>query len=573
MPRAALKKRWIISPRDDEKSHSLSRSLNITLPTSQALVNRGLYDIDSAKTFLNPSLSNLSSPFLLKGMDEAVTRIVRAIEDGILITVYGDYDVDGTTATSLLLHFFNQLEAKCNYYIPHRTKEGYGLNCDAVKTMADRGTKLIITVDNGINAFETIELASTLGMEVIVTDHHQLPSRLPPAYAIINPQQEDCAYPSKELCGAGIAFNLAVALRSRLREAGYWQGRTEPNMKRYLDLVALGVIADIVPLKEDNRLLTVFGLKELSNSKRAGIRALGKVCGRNTEDVGVGAVAFQYAPRLNAAGRLSSADIGVRLLVTDDEEEAGMLASKLDIENRERRKIEEDTLQSAVEMIEKEALSKKPAIVLFSKDWHPGVIGIVASGIVERYYRPAILISLVEGVGKGSARSIEGFHIFKGLEACAEHLISFGGHKYAAGLSIEPGRIEAFKDAFGKSVASIVSEENFIPPLKIDSPISFNEINQALVTELSRLSPFGPSNPEPLFSSENVEVLSVRILKDAHLKMSLFQAGKIIEAIGFNMSEHPLSKGDVISVAFSPSINEWKGKRTIQLKLKDIKRD
>ncbi|MBE9503409.1 MAG: single-stranded-DNA-specific exonuclease RecJ [Proteobacteria bacterium] len=571
MPERALEKRWVLYPQNSEKSLTLSKALNITLSTAQALINRGLCDIASAETFLNPSLSSLSSPFLLKDMDSAVSRILSAIKDGSLITIYGDYDVDGTTATSLLLHFFRKIGANCNYYIPHRMDEGYGLNSDAVKTLAKKDTQVIITVDNGISAVEEIKLASCLGMDVIVTDHHQLPPQVPPAFAIINPQQDDCTYPSKDLCGVGIAFNLAIAIRSRLREAGFWKETKEPNMKRYLDLVALGTIADIVPIRGDNRILTVFGLKELSSGKRAGMRALGKVSGRPLEDANVGTVGFQYGPRQNAAGRLTRADAGVRLLVTADEEEADMLAAELDEENRERRKIETEILLNALEMIEKDELHSRPAIVLFSENWHPGVIGIVASRIVEKYYRPAILLTLVNGVAKGSARSIEAFHLFKGLESCADHLISFGGHKYAAGLSIKPDSIEDFRIAFANIVESTVKEEDFIPSMKIDGTIALDEINEELINELARLSPFGPSNAEPVFSAHNVEVISVNILKDAHLKLKLSQDRKVLDAIGFNMSEKKVTAGDRISIAFSPSINEWNGRRAVQLKLKDIK--
>ncbi len=461
--------RWDLFHQDEGLSLLLSKNLNINHLTAQVLINRGIADPGEAGKFLSPSLGHLASPNLLKGMDKGVERIYESIEKSEKITIYGDYDVDGSTSTALLLLFLREVGAKCDYYIPHRIKEGYGLNGAAIEKIAQNGTKVIITVDNGITANNEASLASSLGIDLIITDHHQVPPELPKAYTIINPLQEECAYPFKGLSGAGIAFHFIVALRSYLRDRGFWKEKREPNLKNYLDLVALATIADIVPLKSVNRTLTVFGLKELSKKGRCGINALKTVSSIDEDKVSVGAVAFHMAPRLNAAGRLSVADTGVKLLLCEDEKTAENLALKLDSENRERQKIESNISLEAFEMVEKMGEPLPSSIVLSSKGWHAGVIGIVASRLVEKFYRPAIVISVEDGVGKGSARSISGFDLHKALEACSEYLIKFGGHKYAAGLSIEPSGIADFTEAFEKEANLRLKSDDFMPLLKIDS--------------------------------------------------------------------------------------------------------
>ncbi|MBE9536372.1 MAG: single-stranded-DNA-specific exonuclease RecJ [Proteobacteria bacterium] len=576
-----MDKRWVLLDKAEgtgstesasfESISALSGALCICASTARVLINRGITDLDAASRFLNPSLSHFDSPFLLKGMEPAVKRIMSAIDAGERICIYGDYDVDGTSSTALLLLFLRSTGANCSYYIPDRMKEGYGMNCDAVRRLAGERTGLLVTVDNGISSYEEVELANSLGMDVIITDHHQLPPQLPEAHSIINPQQPDCPYPFKGLAGVGVVFNLVMALRSSLRDAGFWKGREEPNIRKYLDLAALGTIADIVPLQEANRTIAVFGMKELSMASRPGTKALVNVSGRSGEKMGTGIVGFQLAPRLNAAGRLSKADTGVRLLTTEDGQEAAALANALDCENRERQEIEKKILQEAIDMVEEGGLHKRPAIVLASEKWHPGVIGIVASRIVEKYYRPALIIAIKDGQGKGSARSIEAFHLFEGLEKCGEHLVSFGGHKYAAGFTLDASNLDAFRQAFENAVSSSVSDEDFIPSLKLDGIASLDDIDDSLVEELERLAPFGASNSEPVFMSQGVEVLSVRVLKDAHLKLQLRQGSKVLDAIAFNMVHKALSPGDSVDVAYSVSFNEWKGRRTVQLKVKDIK--
>lgn len=567
-----MEKRWALCHLDGDKSKSLSQQLGISSLTAQVLINRGIDEPESARTFLTPSLADLHDPQKLKGIKEAVSRIVTAIEKKEKITVYGDYDVDGTTSTALLILFLREIGSKCDYYIPDRQKEGYGLNLEAVKTLASSGTKLIITVDNGISSYDETVLASSLGIDTIITDHHQLPDKIPPALAVINPQQDDCSYHYKSLAGVGVAFNLVAALRTHLRKSGYWDNKKEPNLKKYLDLTALGTIADIVPLLETNRLFAHFGLKELTTSSRPGIRALKKVSSIDDGEINAGKVGFQLAPRLNAAGRLSTADMGVKLLMTRDETEARELAEKLDHENMERRTIEKEIFEDAIDMLEREELDKLSSIVLASEKWHAGVIGIVASRLVERYYLPTLLISIKDGEGKGSARSIAAFHLFKGLKECSSHLLGFGGHKYAAGFSIKEDKIKDFAADFDSIVKKTLNPEDFSPSIKIDATLELNDIDDKLVQDLEKMLPFGPSNPEPVFLCENVEVKEAIILKEAHLKMKLNCASGTLDAIAFNMKEKGIKTGDRLSIAFSPRFNLWRGRRSIQLSIKDIKK-
>lgn len=566
-----MEKRWALCHLDADRSTSLSRQLGISSLTAQVLINRGIDKPESARAFLTPSLADLHDPQLLKGITEAVCRIATAIEKQEKITVYGDYDVDGTTSTALLVLFLRELGSNCDYYIPDRLKEGYGLNLDAVKSLASKGTNLIITVDNGISSYDETVLASSLGIDIIITDHHQLPDKTPPALAVINPQQDDCSYHYKALAGVGVAFNLVAALRAHLRENGHWNNKKEPNLKKYLDLTALGTIADIVPLLETNRLFAHFGLKELTTSNRPGIRALKKVSAIDDGEINAGKVGFQLAPRLNAAGRLSTADMGVKLLMTEDETEATELAERLDQENLERRAIEKEIFEDAIGMLEREEMDKLSSIVLASKKWHPGVIGIVASRLVERYYLPTLLISIKDGEGKGSARSIAAFHLFEGLKECSSHLLGFGGHKYAAGFSIKEDKIKDFAEKFDSVVNKALKPEDFSPSIKIDATLDLNDIDNKLVQDLEKMLPFGPSNPEPVFLSENIEVKEALILKDAHLKMKLDCAGGTLDAIAFNMKEKGINTGDRISIVFSPRFNLWRGRRSIQLNIKDIR--
>jgi len=522
--------------------------------------------------FLSASLSDLHSPFLMKDMDKAVTRIARALKDRQKIVIYGDYDVDGITGTAILYNFLQELGGDCSYFIPEREKEGYGLNLEAIRQFKEKGAGLLITVDCGIGDFEEVSSAHEQGMDAIITDHHEIPDRLPPADAVLNPKQKDCPFPFKDLAGVGIAFNLLIALRSYLRDTGYFGNEAPPNLKEYLDLVSLGTVADMVPLVDENRIFVKYGLKFLTNGSRVGIKALKEVSGLKDVPITTGHIGFRLGPRINAPGRIDRAEEGLKLLITKDAQEAESLAKSLEGMNSRRQQIENEIVREIKERIEKdERFLEKRSLVLSSSNWHPGVIGICASRIVEEYYRPTVLIALDGEKGKGSARSIEAFHLYNGLKGCECLLEEFGGHKHAAGLTILTGKIEEFEKAFEEIAFQSLEEEHLIPRINIDAEINLKEVTENFIDELDRLSPFGYSNPEPTFSSFDLKLYSSMVVKNGHLKMKIKEEGAFYDAIGFNMGNHfPLSD-QKIRLAFVPQFNTWQGIKNIQLRIKDIK--
>jgi single-stranded-DNA-specific exonuclease len=563
--------RWDIFRCPDALRDELSKQLDIPPLVAQLLIKRGITDTQEGERFLSPLLQHLHDPFLMKDMEKGTDRIVQALHNQEKITIYGDYDVDGITGCTLLVDFLGSLGAQASYYIPHRLKEGYGLNAEALKKIAAQGSNLLICVDCGISDREEIELAQQLGMDTIVVDHHKPPPLPSPAYAVLDPLQPDCHFPFKGLAGVGVAFHLVIALRRRLRDAGFWHNNTEPNLHRYLDLVALGTIADIVPLIDVNRVLVKHGLKELEDSIRTGIVALKEVSGLGKEVISTGHVGFRLAPRLNAGGRIASAHMGVELLLTHDREQAYRIAADLDQANRERQGIEERIYQEAKEMIGRDDLSDRRSIILSSDEWHPGVIGIVASRIAEEFWRPTILIAVDGDEGKGSARSIAGFHIYEGLQACEHHLVGFGGHKYAAGLTISPGMINAFHKEFEKVVAEQMGDEDFTPTILVDAAIDLREITPELLHYLSRFPPYGPSNPKPIFSTrEKLPIHDIRTMGRNTLKFTIKENTRTYEAIGFGMGDQSQQLTSKVTIAFHPRINEWQGVQRLQLELKAL---
>jgi len=565
-------KRWEIRKKDGELQRFLARELSISPLISQLLINRDITDLPQAKMFLSASLSDLHSPFLMKDMDKAVTRIARALKDRQKIVIYGDYDVDGITGTAILYNFLQELGGDCSYFIPEREKEGYGLNLEAIRQFKEKGAGLLITVDCGIGDFEEVSSAHEQGMDAIITDHHEIPDRLPPADAVLNPKQKDCPFPFKDLAGVGIAFNLLIALRSYLRDTGYFGNEAPPNLKEYLDLVSLGTVADMVPLVDENRIFVKYGLKFLTNGSRVGIKALKEVSGLKDVPITTGHIGFRLGPRINAPGRIDRAEEGLKLLITKDAQEAESLAKSLEGMNSRRQQIENEIVREIKERIEKdERFLEKRSLVLSSSNWHPGVIGICASRIVEEYYRPTVLIALDGEKGKGSARSIEAFHLYNGLKGCESLLEGFGGHKHAAGLTILTGKIEEFEKAFEEIAFQSLEEEHLIPRINIDAEINLKEVTENFIDELDRLSPFGYSNPEPTFSSFDLKLYSSMVVKNGHLKMKIKEEGAFYDAIGFNMGNHfPLSD-QKIRLAFVPQFNTWQGIKNIQLRIKDIK--
>jgi single-stranded-DNA-specific exonuclease len=565
-----LNKRWILTQPDSNQAKRIAREFKISPLLAQVLLNRKLQTHEEILSYLQPTLAQLPDPSLMKDMDKATTRIIQAIAGDEPITIYGDYDVDGTTATVLLLNFLQAIGAKVDFYIPHRMKEGYSLNRGALDRLAARGTKVLITVDNGISAVEEARYARELGIDLIITDHHEVPSELPPATAILNPKQKEDSFPGKELAGVGVAYYLIIGLRRALREAGLLPDR-EPNLRQALDLVAVGTIADLAPLRGLNRVLVREGLKVLSRTERKGLRALLGVAGISDE-VRADQVAFQIGPRINAAGRLQDAGLGVQLLLTEDENTARRLAEQLDQANISRREMEDKITSEAADMILSQGFREKyQSLVLFHEKWHSGVIGIVASRLVERFHLPTILLTCDKEGLKGSARSIKKFNIVEGLGACASLLTKYGGHAYAAGLSLGQENLERFRKKFDEVVRSQLQERDFQPFLQMDAESSLNQIDPDFLKQLSQLEPFGLGNPPPLFLLRKAQVRDSRIVGEKHLRMRVGQGQKVLGAIGFRLGSKQPEALSRVDLAFVPEWNEWNGNKNIQLRLLDLR--
>jgi single-stranded-DNA-specific exonuclease len=511
-------------------------------------------------------------------MDKAVQRIAKAIFNREKICIYGDYDVDGITSTSLLYLFLKELNANVTYYVPNRLEEGYGLNKEAIDEICQKKINLMITVDCGITAVDEVAYAVDKGIDIIITDHHQQGERLPlKACAIVNPMRMDDTYPFKYLSGVGVAFKLVMALRYFLQNSPEYKFSL-PNIKKYLDIVTLGTIADVVPLVGENRIFVKHGLKMLSEkSSRVGLEELKKITGLVNVSLNASHIGFVLAPRINAVGRMGCSDRGVRLLITEDKNEARWLAEELDMENRYRQGIEKTILAESYAKIERHRLHEKyRGIVLYSEDWHPGVIGIVASRVVEKYFRPTIVITMENGLGKGSARSIPAFHLYDGLKDISDLLVSFGGHKYAAGLKVEAENIKMLQKEFHKIISSQLNDEDFIPEINIDAIVEDSQINDELVQWLNKMRPFGSGNSEPVFLMKGLRKFQqfFYIGKDKkHIKGFLEKNGRVFQVIGYNMPEYEkiLKNNEIFDIAFVPEYNTWLGEKTIQLKLKDIR--
>jgi single-stranded-DNA-specific exonuclease len=566
-----LGRRWILSG-DPDGVDRLVRELSLHPLTARVLANRGFADPAAAERFLTASLADLPDPFLMLGMRAAVDRLIRAMDGGEAICCYGDYDVDGVTSTALLADFLKSAGAKVTTYTPHRLVEGYGLNQGAVTRLAGEGIKLIVTLDCGITSVEEVAAASRLGADTIVVDHHTVPVELPAASAILNPHQPGCGYPSKLLAAVGVTFCLVMALRRTLRERGtFGPQRPEPNLKECLDLVALGTIADVVPLLEVNRLLVRGGLEVLARGRRPGVRALKVVAGiEPNAAVSAGQVGFGLAPRINAAGRLDDAGRGVRLLLARESAQATALAEELDRENQSRREIERRMLDEALFDAGERVAAGARGLVLSRPDWHPGVVGIVASRVVERFHRPAVLVGLSDGVGKGSGRSIEGFHLYEALARCSDHLVRFGGHKHAAGVTVDPAALPAFCEAFERHAGETLRPEDLVPRCRLEGWLEEGHLDPRAATALERLAPFGAGNPEPLFALRS-KPRGVRTVGEggAHLKLRLGSAG--VDAIGFGLGDRRDLCGDEVEAAVTLGFDEWGGNRRLQLRVKDLR--
>ncbi|MFQ5464826.1 MAG: single-stranded-DNA-specific exonuclease RecJ [Thermodesulfobacteriota bacterium] len=564
-----MKKRWKIIPEDKDLQAVLERELDVLPLTAQLLINRGLRSPGPALSFFRPDIAELHDPFLMADMDRATERIARAVRDHERIAVYGDYDVDGTTATALLSLFFREIGVDALCHIPDRKTEGYGLNAEALKGLAAQGAKVAITVDCGISNHEEALAASSLGIDLIITDHHEVPPEGPPtACAVLNPKREDCAFPFKGLAGVGVAFNLLMALRAVLRAEPWYTGRS-PNLKRYLDLVSIGTVADVVPLVDENRVFVRYGLKELERTARPGLQALKEVSGLEPGPVGAGQVAFRLAPRINAAGRLSRASAALKLLTSDSPSEARALACVLDAENRSRQKIEEKILTEALAMAGE--FEDNRGIVLSSGHWHPGVIGIVASRLVDRFCKPTVMLAVDGDVAKGSARGVKAFDMLGGLRACSGLLERFGGHRAAAGLTLSSARLRAFREEFIRHVDSTLTDDDLTPEIELDAVVTLDAVTGRLVSEIEALAPFGCANREPVLCIEDAHITDARVVGANHLKFNVNQNGSTRGGIAFGLAGlHPIGGGGY-ALAFSPYMDEWKGTRSLRLRVRDVR--
>ncbi len=563
----------------------LASVLGIPAPVGRVLWARGYREPSQAERFLEPRFEHLPNPFELKGIEAAVSRLQRALAQGERVCVYGDYDVDGVTSTALLVSVLRKLGGNVEFYVPHRLVEGYGLNVRALEKLAARGTRLVVSADCGVTAVAEIDAAAKLGLDVVVIDHHTASQDLPRALAILNPHQPGCTFPGRELAAVGVAFHLLLALRKRLREAGWFATRPEPNLREVLDLVALGTIADVVPLTGPNRVLVHFGLKELARGARVGVLALKSVA-QLAGEVTAGDVGFKLGPRINAAGRLDDASVGVRLLLSEDLREARALAEQLDRANAERQDLQVRIASEAIAHAEKLGPPEaRRTLVVSSSGWHVGVVGIVAARLVERFHRPALVIAEEGGVAKGSGRSVEGFHLYDALARCAHHLTKFGGHKHAAGVTLDTGRISDFAEALEAEGREALDPAQLSARLRIDAELHPSEVRMELASQLRRLAPFGAGNPEPVFFCRELAAHEVRLLPDkkgtgpGHLKLRLGEAGPRVsegesielEAIGFNLGGTVLAVGTRLDAAFQLAVDNWNGSERLQLKVKDLK--
>ena len=583
--------KWLLAEPNEDAVAALMEHAGLHPLIARLLVNRGITAEADARFFLSCELSTLSDPTIFDQMERSVARIRTAIAGGEKIVIYGDYDVDGVSGTSLLYLALKRLGARVSSYIPDRMTEGYGLNTAALQTIRIGGAGLVISVDCGITAHREAAVSRSLGLDLIITDHHEFVDAqglnasnvpysassltLPDAYAILHPLRLSPDVPADMrrhvagLTGVGIAFKLVQALLNAPVD--------DEHLKSYLDLVALGTVADVGKITGENHILVRHGLETMSSTTapRTGIAALKQVSGLSGKKIGVGTVGFTIAPRLNACGRLKRADMAFRLLTTDSPEEAFEIASSLDSMNRERQSVEERIVEEARRLCLQSSPLEAGALVLSSEGWHPGVVGIVASKIVEEFFRPTALICVKNGVGKGSARSIPGYDLYEGLTACSDLLLGFGGHKYAAGFSLSEENIGSFRERLSALVLEKMGPQGFVRTLSIDGSVMLEDLTMTLMEEIEKMAPFGQGNPEPRLGARGLQVVSSRIVGNSHLKLRLRQGqGKIMDAIAFNKGSllgRQVRDGAHLAAVFTPRVNAWNGSSTVELDIRDIK--
>ncbi|MDQ7818604.1 MAG: single-stranded-DNA-specific exonuclease RecJ [Melioribacteraceae bacterium] len=564
------KTRWKLKEAPDEKLIlSLSDSLNISHALASILIQRNITNFFEAKSFFRPALTSIHDPFLMNGMHQASIRVINAMTNNEKIYVYGDYDVDGTCSAALMYLFLKELGANVETYIPNRLTEGYGMSAQSIDYIKEQKTDLIISVDCGITAVEEINHANSLGIDVIVCDHHQPKEELPKAFAILDPIKPGCNYPFKHLSGAGVAFKLASAVGDRI-------GKKDMALK-YLDLVALAGAADIVPLVDENRILVKEGLDLINTNPRPGIAALIKSARMEPGNLTAGQIVFTIAPRVNAVGRLGDANRAVELFTTNDHVKAIELAQVLEDENTKRRTIDEATFSHAIDLVESSIdINADLGIVLHDNDWHPGVIGIVASRLVEKFHKPTVMLTTIDGVAKGSARSVTGFNIYEALQGCDDLLLQFGGHEAAAGLAVELDKLEEFRKRFNSILRTNMRESDILPEIRIDAKLAFSEISPKFIRILDQFAPFGPGNMRPVFMSENVSLLyPPRIVGSNHLVTCFRQNGndKVFDAIGFNLggfANRIDKEKNLVDIVYTIESITKDGKSYPQIRLKDL---
>jgi single-stranded-DNA-specific exonuclease len=564
-----MEKRWKIKNADEQKVRALAEALKVHPLISRILAARGIESFDDAKTFFRPDISQLHDPWLMKDMDQAVKRILLAFEHKEKILIFGDYDVDGTSAVALMYQMLRKIQdpVYIDFYIPHRHREGYGVSKAGIEFAKENAFSLIISVDCGIKSVDLVEYAKTSGIDFIICDHHLPDIILPPAVAILNPKQTGCIYPYKELCGCGLAFKLITALCRSLC-------LPEESYMNYLDLVAIAIAADIVPMTGENRVLCFLGLKKINNNPNHGIRALMMLSGLATP-ASITSLVFTIAPRINAAGRMDDARKAVLMFVADEYEEALLYANLLHADNSDRREADSIITEEAIALIEgDEIMRSRKSTVLFKSHWHKGVVGIVASRLIEKYYRPTIVLTRSGELVSGSARSVPGFNLYEAVHACREWLLGYGGHFAAAGMTLAPENMEGFSRKFEEVVSETIEPRFLIPELEVDAIAFFHDLDFQIYRIIEQMEPFGPENYKPVFISEQVmETGYSKLLKEKHLRLSLRQGDLIFSGIAFNMADKwpMIQSGEPLDIAYSLDINEWNAEKKLQLKILDIR--
>lgn len=562
-----MQKKWKILSADEAKINDLLQSLKIHPVLCKILVQRGIKTFDQAKDFFRPRLTDLHSPWLMKDMEKAVERIIAAINNNEKILVFGDYDVDGTTAVACMYQFLKKICSSLDFYIPHRYREGYGVSKAGIDFAKENGFTLIISLDCGIKSAELIGYAKEQGIDFIVCDHHLPDEILPPAVAILNPKQIDCHYPYKELCGCGVGFKLMSALAEKLNlpaEAAL----------QYLDLVATAIAADIVPMTGENRIMAFHGIEKVNQNPNYGIKALAKLSGLEKE-LRITNLVFMIAPRVNAAGRMDDARKAVQMFVAESEEEALQYAELLHSDNTDRKEADKTITEEALDQINRnEDWKNRKSTVVFQPHWHKGVVGIVASRLIEHYYRPTIVLTQSGDYAAGSARSVPGFNLYEAIHACKEHLLGYGGHFAAAGMTLEAGQVDAFREKFEQVVSSTITPEQLIPEIVIDAEIGLQDIRQPFYDIISQMEPYGPENLRPVFIAKKViDTGRSKVVKEQHIRFSVQQHNVTVTGIGFGMAEkfHLLQQKQPIDIVFTIDINEWNGNTSLQIKVIDFR--